>query len=70
MNELSLESLALRVQKLEARFEVLANVIPPSRDWRTVVGISTRTEFSDTLESEMEALRNADREAAAAGEES
>ncbi len=64
MSELTLETLAARVAALERQFAALKGVIPPTRDWRSVVGISTETEFSQQLLREMEANRDAERAAA------
>jgi hypothetical protein len=65
MSELTLESLARRLEEVERRLnEKLAPVIAPSKDWRSVVGISEMTEFSRLMQAEMDALRDADRRAA------
>lgn len=62
--ELTLEALAQRLAALEQKVATLTSVIPPTRDWRTVVGISQRSEFTDLWEAEVKALREADRKAA------
>jgi hypothetical protein len=65
MSELTLESLARRVEELERRLnEQQPAVIAPTRDWRSVVGISEMTEFSRLMLAEMEAAHEADRRAA------
>jgi hypothetical protein len=65
MSELTLESLARRLEEVERRLnEKQAPVIAPSKDWRSVVGISEMTEFSRLMQAEMDALRDADRRAA------
>ena len=69
MPELTLESLAQRVAALEQQLAFMRGVIPPSRDWRSVVGIFERTEFSMQMEAEMQALRQAERKAAREGTE-
>jgi len=41
MSELTLESLARRLRRVERRLnEKLPSVIAPTKDWRSVVGIS------------------------------
>ena len=61
MPELTLESLAARVAELERKL-ASTTIVPPTRDWRTVVGISEETEFSLQMQAEMEANREADRQ--------
>ncbi len=67
MPELTLEALAARVASLELKVATLTGVVPPTRDWRSVVGISEETEFSRQMRAEMEAIREADRKAAREG---
>jgi hypothetical protein len=38
-----------------------SNVVPPTRDWRSVIGISEMTDFSRDILAEMAANREADR---------
>jgi hypothetical protein len=65
MSELTLESLARRLDEIERRLnEKQPSVIAPTKDWRSVVGISEMTEFSRLMQAEMDALRDADRRAA------
>ena len=65
MSELTLESLARRLEEVERRLnEKQPSVIAPARDWRSVVGISEETDFSRLMQAEMDALREADRRAA------
>ena len=65
MPELTLESLERRIAEIERRLnEKHSNVIPATRDWRSVVGISEETDFSRAMIAEMEAQREADRRAA------
>lgn len=66
MPELTLEALDQRLAALERKIESLTSVIPPLRDWRSVVGISEMTEFSQAMLAEMAAYREADRAAAIA----
>ena len=65
MSELTLESLAARVAELERKLAVAPpSVIPASRDWRSVIGISEESDFSRSMVAEMEAFREAERKAA------
>ena len=73
MPELTLESLAARVAELEREVTALKgkppSVLPPMRDWRSVVGISEETDFSRAMQAEMAAAREAARRAAEEGGE-
>jgi hypothetical protein len=65
MSELTLESLARRLDEVERRLnEKQPSVIAPTRDWRSVVGISEETDFSRLMQAEMDAQRDAERQAA------
>ena len=65
MSELTLESLARRLEEVERRLnEKQPSVVAPTKDWRSVVGISEETDFSRLMQAEMDALREADRRAA------
>ena len=65
MSELTLESLARRLDEVERRLnEKQPSVITPTKDWRSVVGISEMTDFSRLMQAEMDALRDADRRSA------
>lgn len=67
MAGLTLEDLARRLEKVERRLdEMQAPVIAPTKDWRSVVGVSRMTDFSRLMLAEMEAAREADRKAAEA----
>jgi len=66
MEDLTLENLARRIEAIERRLNERSNLLAPTRDWRTVVGISEMTDFSRLMLAEMEALRDADRRAAEA----
>jgi hypothetical protein len=69
MPEVTLESLARRIDELERRLnEKLPNAIAPTRDWRSVVGISEDNEFTRLMQAEIEAAHEADRQAALSGE--
>jgi hypothetical protein len=63
MNDLTLESLAARVEALE---EVLAtgHPEPPRKDWRKVVGMFRDSEFMREVDEECLRSREAEREAA------
>ena len=64
MTEPTLESLAARIAALANSSASLSGTIPPSRDWRSVIGLMPRTEFSDLLEAEILAQSEAERRAA------
>lgn len=65
MPEHTLESLAARVAELERKLATASpSVIPASRDWRSVVGISEENEFTRAMLAEMAAIRDAERKAA------
>jgi hypothetical protein len=65
MSELTLESLARRLDEIERRLnEKQPSVIAPTRDWRSVIGISEETDFSRLMQAEMDAMRDAERRAA------
>ncbi len=63
MQELTLESLAKRVEELERK---LAEQTTPSKDWRRVVGLSEDNEFTRSMLAEIEANSEAERQAALA----
>lgn len=69
MPEVTLESLASRVAALERELAALKGVTLPSRDWRSVVGISEETEFSRRMQAEMKARKEAEWLAAQNGTE-
>jgi hypothetical protein len=65
MQELTLESLARRLEEVERRLnERQSAVMAPTKNWRSVVGISEMTDFSRRMQAEMDALRDVDRRAA------
>jgi hypothetical protein len=65
MPELTLESLARRLAEVERRLNAgLAPAVPPTKDWRSVVGISEDNEFTRLMLAEIEAAHEADRQAA------
>ncbi len=69
MAELTLESLARRLDEIERRLnERQPSDIAPTRDWRSVVGISEDNEFTRLMLAEIEAAHEADRQAALAEE--
>jgi len=68
MPEITLESLAARLDALERRFAGTSpSVVPPSRDWRSVVGLSEENDFTRQMYADMQALREAERKAAREG---
>ncbi len=69
MSDLTLESLARRLEEVERRLnEMQPSIIAPTRDWRSVVGISEDNEFTQLMQAEIEAAHEADRQAALAEE--
>ncbi|MBS0264780.1 MAG: hypothetical protein JSS02_22790 [Planctomycetes bacterium] len=69
MSELTLESLARRLDEIERRLnEKQTPTIAPTKDWRSVVGISEDNEFTRLMLAEIEAAHEADRQAALAEE--
>jgi len=65
MSELTLESLARRLDEIERRLnEKESNFIQPTRDWKSVVGISEDNEFTRLMQAEIETAHEADRQAA------
>lgn len=62
MAELTLEALEKRVRELERRLNERATV--PGKDWRTVAGMFTGSEFAKQVDEEARRIREADREAA------
>jgi hypothetical protein len=67
MNDLTLESLAKRVEALE---KVIATKGPdqPRKDWRKVVGMFRDSEFMREVDEECQRTRESEREAARRGE--
>jgi hypothetical protein len=63
MNDLTLESLAKRVEALE---QVIATKEPDQsrKDWRKVVGMFRDSEFMRKVDEECQRIREAEREAA------
>jgi hypothetical protein len=57
MPEITLESLAARLDVLEKRLDSLSGVIPPTRDWRSVVGMFDGSEFMPLVDQEIQNLR-------------
>jgi hypothetical protein len=65
MSELTLESLARRLEDVERRLnEQQRSITAPTNDWRRVVGISEDNEFTRLMLAEIEAAHEADRQAA------
>ena len=67
MNELTLESLANRVEALERALGVPAPG-PKTKDWRKVVGMFHDSDFMRQVDEECARTREAEREAARRGE--
>jgi hypothetical protein len=66
MAELTLESLAKRVEALEIASEVQVP-IRPRKDWRKVIGMFRDSEFMRAVDEECHRMREAEREAARHG---
>ena len=70
MPELTLEALAERLAAVERQVAALTaaptfppGVIPPTRDWRSVVGMFDNSEFMRQVDAEIEAMRAAEQRA-------
>ena len=63
MSELTLESLAKRVEALEAALAAKVHQRPP-KDWRKVVGMFHESEFMRAVDEECQRAREAERETA------
>jgi len=71
MSELSLESLARRLEEVERRLnEKQPSVNATKKDWRSFVGTSEDNEFTRLMLAEIEAAHEADRQAALSEEAS
>ena len=69
MPELTLESLARRLEEVERRLNERQPAFPaPAKDWRRVIGISEDNEFTRLMLAEIDAAHEADRQAALAEE--
>lgn len=71
MPEVTLEAVVERLAALERQVAALtaatpapAGLVPATRDWRSVVGISEETDFSRQMQAEMDAAREAERKVA------
>lgn len=67
MSDLTLESLAKRVEALEMAWAT-RNSRPSGKDWRKVVGMFRDSEFMREVDEECLRMREAEREAARRGE--
>lgn len=67
MVELTLESLAKRVEALEAALAARESK-PARKDWRRVIGMFGDSEFMREVDEECLRMREAEREAARRGE--
>jgi hypothetical protein len=63
MTELTLESLAKRVEALEIAWAAKAPTRPP-KDWRRVIGMFHDSEFMREVDEECRRMREAEREEA------
>jgi hypothetical protein len=67
MSELTLESLAKRVEALESALAT-REAARPSKDWRKVVGMFRDSAFIREVDEECRRMRETEREAARQGE--
>jgi hypothetical protein len=67
MNDLTLESLAKRVEALEFALATKGSN-PARKDWRKVIGMFGDSEFMREVDEECLRMRQAEREAARRGE--
>jgi hypothetical protein len=67
MTELTLESLAKRIEALERAFAVRAANSSP-KDWRRVVGMFRDSEFMREVDEECQRMRERERDEARRGE--
>lgn len=67
MSELTLESLAKRVEALEIAVNT-RKPNSPGKDWRRVIGMFGDSEFMRAVDEECRRMREAEREAARQGE--
>jgi hypothetical protein len=67
VNDLTLESLAKRVEALEAAMTA-KNASRAPKDWRKVIGMFRDSEFMREVDDECLRMREAEREAARRGE--
>lgn len=67
MSELTLETLARRVEALERALKA-KEVNRPTKDWRKVVGMFRDSEFMNAVDEECRRQRELEREAARRGE--
>jgi predicted transposase YdaD len=67
MTELTLESLAKRVEALETALAAKGSNRSP-KDWRRVIGMFHDSEFMREVDAECQRMREAEREAARRGE--
>ena len=66
MNELTLESLAKRVEALESAVAA-KHATPPAKDWRKVIGMFGDSDFMRRVDEECQRMREAERETARCG---
>ena len=67
MAEVTLESLAKRLEVVEATLAAKPTSAPP-KDWRRVIGMFRDSEFMKTVDDECARMREAEREAARRGD--
>lgn len=68
MDDVTLESLARRVEALERALGIRPGA-PVKQDWRSVIGMFEDNEFSRQVDAEGQAIREAEREEARRAEQ-
>lgn len=69
MTKLTMEDLAKRLADLEHQVALLSGKTPGRKGWRQTVGMFEGDEFSQAVDAEARAIREADRRAAREGAE-
>ncbi len=68
MPEVTLQTLDQRLAELERKVATITSVVPPTKDWRSVVGMFEGSEFMRQMDAEIESIRAAERDALEMGE--
>ncbi len=66
MSDMTLEALVKRIEILEKQ---VARLMPPAKDWRSVIGMFEGSDFMRQVDEEGRVIREADRRAAREGEQ-
>ena len=68
MPEVTLQTLDQRLAELERKVATITSVVPPTKDWRSVVGMFEGSDFMRQMDAEIESIRAAERDALEMGE--